>query len=322
MTSYILVTGASGFIGFHLIHSLLNDVINIIGIDNMNDYYDVDLKQNRLLKLKKFKNFIFHNTDISNRKSLNEIFQTYKPVKVVNLAAQAGVRYSIENPHAYIDSNLVGFGNILEECRHSNVEGLIYASSSSVYGEQSTVPFDVDAKTDKPISLYASTKISNELMASTYSHLYNLNTTGLRFFTVYGPWGRPDMAYYIFTKKIINNQEINVFNNGEMKRDFTYISDIVSGLRAAINNNYKCEIFNLGNNKSEKLMDLISLIETELGQKAKINFKPMQKGDVTETFANINKSIEMLNFQPKIEIKEGIQRFVSWYKLYSAKNNL
>jgi len=316
MHDKILVTGAAGFIGFHLVNSLLNDGFNVVGIDNLNNYYDVNLKKDRLKKIIDNKNFVFEECDISDRGSLNKIFKTYKPVKVINLAAQAGVRYSLENPYAYMDSNLVGFLNVIEQCRHNDVEGLIYASSSSVYGGNTKIPFNVEDQTDNPVSLYAATKKSNELIATTYSHLYNLNTTGLRFFTVYGPWGRPDMAYYIFTKKIINKEPIKVFNRGNMKRDFTYIDDIIFGLRSAIDKNFKCEIFNLGNNKSENLMNFIYTIESELGIKAKIDFKPMQPGDVKETYAEISKSTKMFSYLPKTQIKDGIKKFINWYKVY------
>jgi len=316
MNNKILVTGAAGFIGFHLAKSLLNDGFSVIGVDNLNDYYDVELKQARLNQLISHKNFIFNKVDIANKNQIEEVFLNNRISKVVNLAAQAGVRYSIDNPYAYLESNLVGFLNIIELCRHNNVEGLIYASSSSVYGSNTKIPFDVNDKTDNPISLYAATKKSNELVASTYSHLYNLNTTGLRFFTVYGPWGRPDMAYYIFTNNIINKYPISVFNDGQMKRDFTYIDDIIFGIRSAIDKNYKCEVFNLGNNKSENLMDFINLIESELNLKAQIEFKPMQAGDVKETYANIKKSISMLSYSPKTDIKLGIQSFIDWYKKY------
>ena len=316
MNNKILITGVAGFIGFHLAESLLKDGFNIVGIDNLNDYYDVNLKKDRLKKIIDNKNFVFEECDISDRDSLNKIFKIYKPTKVVNLAAQAGVRYSLENPYAYMNSNLVGFLNVIEQCRHNDVQGLIYASSSSVYGGNTKVPFDVKDQTDNPISLYGATKKANELIAQTYSHLYDLNTTGLRFFTVYGPWGRPDMAYYIFTKKIISNQPIKVFNNGNMKRDFTYIDDIIYGIRRSIDKNYSCEIFNLGNNKSENLMDFIYAIESELGIKAEIDFKPMQPGDVKETYAEISKSTKMLSYLPKTQIKYGIKNFINWYKVY------
>jgi len=309
----IIVTGCAGFIGFHLSKSLLDEEYEVLGIDNINDYYDPVLKNARLEILKPYNNFTFQKVDISDRDSLKKSFQSFKPKKVVNLAAQAGVRYSIENPFAYLDSNLVGFLNIIELCRHNDVEGLIYASSSSVYGGNTKIPFSVDDRVDNPISFYGASKKSNELIANAYSHLYGLNTTGLRYFTVYGPWGRPDMAMFIFTKKILAGEPIPVFNNGKMKRDFTYIDDIISGTRAAIDKNYKCEVFNLGNHKSEQLMDVVSLIEQNLGKKAEIKFLPMQPGDVPESFAEINKSIKMLDFHPKTNVNDGINLFISWY---------
>ncbi len=311
-----LVTGAAGFIGFHLSKSLLEDGYEVLGLDNLNDYYDPNLKLARLEQLKPYKNFTFNKVDIADRESLAQSFQSFKPNKVVNLAAQAGVRYSIENPYAYMDSNLVGFLNIIELCRHNDVEGLIYASSSSVYGGNTKTPFSVEDRVDNPISLYAASKKSNELIANSYSHLYGLHTTGLRYFTVYGPWGRPDMAMFIFTKKILAGKPIPVFNNGNMKRDFTYIDDIISGTRATVDKNHNCEVFNLGNHKSEQLLDMIALIEKELGKKAKIAFKPMQPGDVKESFAEIKHSHHKLGYQPKTTIDDGIPNFVKWYRKY------
>jgi len=310
----ILITGSAGFIGYHLCKSLLDDNYEVLGIDSLNDYYDPKLKQARLDQLTPYKNFTFEKIDIADREALTKTFTDFKPQKVVNLAAQAGVRYSIENPYAYMDSNLVGFLNIIELCRHNNVEGLIYASSSSVYGGNTTIPFSVEDRVDKPIALYGATKRANELIAYSYSHLYGLHTTGLRYFTVYGPWGRPDMAMYIFTKKISAGVPISVFNNGEMKRDFTFIDDIILGTRAAIDINYRCEIFNLGNNKSENLMEMICLIEKELGKKAIIDFKPLQPGDVKESLADIDKTEKKLNYSPKTSIKEGIPKLIKWYK--------
>ena len=312
----ILVTGAAGFIGFHLSKSLLDDGYKVLGIDNVNDYYDPNLKWARLDILKKYDNFKFDRVDIADRESITKSFTAFKPHKVVNLAAQAGVRYSIENPYAYMNSNLVGFLNIIELCRHNDVEGLIYASSSSVYGGNKKIPFSVDDRVDNPISLYAATKKSNELIANAYSHLYNLHTTGLRFFTVYGPWGRPDMAMYIFADKISKGEPIPVFNNGNMKRDFTYIDDIIAGTRAAIDKNYACEVFNLGNHRSEELMYMIKLIEDNIGKKAIINYQPMQPGDVPESFADIEKSIKMLNYKPATNIDSGIKYLINWYKEY------
>jgi UDP-glucuronate 4-epimerase len=314
----ILVTGSAGFIGFHLCKSFLEDEYEVLGIDSINDYYDPNLKLARLEQLKPYKNFNFEKVDISDREAITQSFQSFNPTKVVNLAAQAGVRYSIENPYAYMDANLVGFLNIIELCRHNDVEGLIYASSSSVYGGNTKIPFSIEDRVDKPIALYGATKRANELIAYSYSHLYGLHTTGLRYFTVYGPWGRPDMAMFIFTKKILANEPIAVFNNGNMKRDFTYIDDIISGTRAAIDKNYKCEIFNLGNHRSEQLMDMIALIEKELGKKTEIDFQPMQPGDVKESFADITNSVKKLGFNPKIALSKGISSFLSWYKIYYA----
>jgi len=312
----ILVTGSAGFIGYHLSTSLLDDGYEVLGIDNINDYYDPNLKLARLEQLKPYKNFNFEKVDISNRETITQSFQTFKPNKVVNLAAQAGVRYSIENPYAYMDSNLVGFLNILELSRKNEVEGFIYASSSSVYGANEKIPFSVEDRVDKPIALYGATKRANELIAYSYSHLYGLHATGLRYFTVYGPWGRPDMAMFIFTKKILNGESIPVFNNGNMKRDFTYIDDIISGTRSAIDNNHKCEVFNLGNHRSEQLMDMISSIEKELDKKAEIDFQPMQAGDVKESFADIQYSTAKLGFLPKTSIEDGIPLFIEWYRSF------
>lgn len=314
----ILITGAAGFIGFHLSKSLLDDGYEILGVDNINDYYDTNLKWARLDILRKYGNFEFERIDIANRDSLTTTFIKFKPRKVVNLAAQAGVRYSLTNPYAYMDSNIVGFLNILELCRHNDVKGLIYASSSSVYGGNTRIPFGVEDRVDQPISFYAATKRANELMAHSYSHLYALHTTGLRFFTVYGPWGRPDMAMYIFVNKISQGEPIKVFNQGNMKRDFTYIDDIVDGIRTAIEKNYRCEIFNLGNHKSEKLMDMIELIEKQLDKKAIIDLLPMQPGDVPESLADIEKSKTYLGFYPKHNIDNGVSNFIDWYKYYNG----
>ena len=312
----ILVTGSSGFIGMHLCRALLNDGYVVMGIDNMNDYYDVSLKEARLSFLSDYDNFTFNKINISDLQEIERVFNEFKPEKVVNLAAQAGVRYSIENPHAYIQSNIVGFTNVIEACRHYDVKGLIYASSSSVYGGNKKIPFSVDDRVDKPISIYAASKKSNELIAHTYSHLYNLNTTGLRFFTVYGPWGRPDMAMYIFTDKIRKGKKIPVFNHGKMQRDFTYIDDIVNGIRASLENNYSCEIFNLGNNRCESLMDMVNCIEKALDKKAEINFMDIQPGDVPKTFADIGHAKNKLNYEPKIPIQKGVPKFIEWYKSY------
>ena len=317
----ILVTGSSGFIGMHLCKNLLDDGYSICGIDNMNDYYDLSLKEARLNQLSDYNNFTFNKIDISNLQDVERVFNNFKPEKVVNLAAQAGVRYSIENPHAYIQSNVVGFTNIIEACRHYNVSGLIYASSSSVYGGNKKTPFSVDDRVDKPISLYAASKKSNELIAYTYNHLYGLNTTGLRFFTVYGPWGRPDMAMYIFADKIRRGEKIPVFNYGKMQRDFTYIDDIVNGIRASIGNNYSYEVFNLGNNRCENLMDMIHILEEKLGKKAEVQFLDMQPGDVKKTVADIEYTKQKLAYKPTTSIKEGIPKFIDWYNTFNNQNN-
>jgi len=316
----ILVTGSAGFIGFHLVKRLLDENKLVYGIDNINDYYNQDLKMNRLEILKKFKGFTFKKIDIENRLDLEKVFDEFKPNIVVNLAAQAGVRYSLDNPEKYIGPNINGFFNIIDLCRLKNIEGLIYASSSSVYGENSKTPFSVDQNVDKPVSLYAATKKSNELISYAYSHLFGLNTTGLRYFTVYGPWGRPDMAYYLFTKNIINGEKIDFYNYGDMKRDFTYIDDIVDGTISAINHNYQCEVFNLGNNRSEKITEMIEIIEKRLDTKAIINLLPMQKGDVRETFADIEHTKTRLQFEPKTSLSEGLEMFIDWYTKYKKIN--
>ncbi len=312
----ILVTGCSGFIGMHLCRRLLDDGYHVYGIDNMNDYYDLCLKQSRLDLLSSYINFSFQKFDIANLRDVNEAFEKIKPNKVVNLAAQAGVRYSLVNPHVYIESNIVGFTNIIEACKNYQVDGLIYASSSSVYGGNKKTPFSVNDRVDSPISVYAATKKSNELIAHAYSHLFGLNTTGLRFFTVYGPWGRPDMAMYIFADKIIKGKKIPVFNHGKMRRDFTYVDDIINGVVSSIKNNYECEVFNLGNSRSEDLMDMIGYIEKELGQKAEVDFLGIQPGDVEKTAANIDRAKTKLDYFPKTSIKEGVPKFISWYKSY------
>ena len=307
----------SWFYWFHLCLSYLEDGFEVIGIDNINDYYCTKLKNNRLNKLYKYKNFTFLKVDIANFEELKNVFEKFNFNIVINLAAQAGVRYSIENPFAYLNSNFIGFLNIIELCKNFEKEGLIYASSSSVYGSNKKIPFDVNDRVDNPISLYAASKRSNELVARSYSHLFGLKTTGLRFFTVYGPWGRPDMAMYIFANKIYSSEPIDLYNNGNMKRDFTYIDDIILGVRLAVEKNYACEVFNLGNNKSEDLMDIVKCIEKNLKLNAKINFLPMQPGDVEKTHANIDKSIEMLGFKPSVSIKEGIKNFIDWYLVYN-----
>lgn len=324
----VLVTGAAGFIGFHLTLALLNRDDEVIGIDNLNDYYDPALKQARLdeiAKHPKTSNFDFIKADIADRAMMEQIFADHLFDMVVNLAAQAGVRYSLENPHAYVDSNLVGFVNILEGCRHSKVKHLVYASSSSVYGMNVKQPFSVDDRVDYPISLYAATKKSNELMAHTYSHLYNIPTTGLRFFTVYGPHGRPDMAYYKFTKAILNGETINVYNNGDMKRDFTYIDDIIEGVVRVMvkiphvqSDEFTAakapyHIYNIGNNNPVTIRDFIASIEEACGITARENLLPMQPGDVPVTFANIDSLVLDVNFKPQTDIKFGINKFVAWY---------
>ena len=314
----ILVTGSSGFIGMHLCKSLLEDGYQVVGIDNMNDYYDPALKEARLKELYLYDNFKFVKADVSDYPSVETAFKDFEPEKVVNLAAQAGVRYSLKNPQAYIQANVVGFMNILECCRHNKVKGLIYASSSSVYGGNEKTPFSVEDSVDRPISIYATSKKANELMAHTYSHLYGLYTTGLRFFTVYGPWGRPDMAMYIFAEKISNDLPIPVFNYGKMQRDFTYIDDIIDGVKASIDKNFFCEIFNLGNNRCENLMDMISLIEDSLGKKAELNLMDIQPGDVKKTFADIEYSRDKLGYEPTTSITEGIPVFIRWYRDYTS----
>lgn len=336
----ILVTGAAGFIGFHLIKALLeanlktsvadNDYF-IVGIDNINDYYDVGLKQERLKILNEIstpETFTFIKLDLANREGMSDIFSTYQFDTVINLGAQAGVRYSIDNPNAYIDSNVVGFVNILEGCRHHDIKHLIYASSSSVYGMNIKQPFTTADCVDFPISLYAATKKSNELMAHSYSHLYNIPTTGLRFFTVYGPYGRPDMAYFSFTKKILAGEPINVFNNGDMKRDFTYIDDIIKGIVKIIDKppapqrstittaTAPYKIYNIGNNQPVTLRRFITAIEDGCGKKAQENLLPMQAGDVPITYADIDELVDDIGFKPDTSIEQGIEKFVYWYKQY------
>ncbi|MDP2361526.1 MAG: NAD-dependent epimerase/dehydratase family protein [bacterium] len=313
----ILVTGAAGFIGYHLSKSLLWDGHKVTGLDIVNDYYDPRLKEDRLARLAEYPAFQLERRDVADRAALERVFQTHQPERVVHLAAQAGVRHSISHPHVYGASNLTGFLNILEACRHTpGVEGLVYASSSSVYGGNTKIPFSVEDRVDQPISLYAATKKANELMAHCYSHLYGLHVTGLRFFTVYGPWGRPDMALFLFTKAILAGEPIRVFNKGEMARDFTYIDDIVAGIRAAIERNHRCEIFNLGNHKSERLTDFIALIERHLGRTAERILEPMQPGDVPASFADIDHSREGLGYEPTTDIDVGIKRFLDWYLDY------
>lgn len=330
----ILITGAAGFIGFHLAKKLAENNFFIVGIDNLNSYYDVSLKIDRLEQLgvktqanitesikvnsDRYPNLFFHRLDITDAKALNAIFEEYGFDLVINLAAQAGVRYSIQNPRAYIQSNLVGFANILEACRHFGVEKLIYASSSSVYGNSVTTPFKETDTVDLPVSLYAATKKSNELMAHTYTHLFGISTIGLRFFTVYGPWGRPDMAPFLFAKAINNNETIKVFNGGDLRRDFTYIEDIIDGVCGIVDNISAKEfrIFNIGNNKPVKLMDFISTLSAEIGKKPNLEMYPMQPGDVYQTYADISKLNSYCNFKPKFGIEQGVSEFVAWYQNY------
>ena len=330
----ILVTGAAGFIGLHLSLRLCNEGFKVIGIDNLNPYYDVKLKQSRVELLEKEPNFKFYQIDLNNKEALFDIFKESGFEYVVNLAAQAGVRYSIQNPEAYIDSNIHGFLNLLESCRHYPVKHLVYASSSSVYGANTNTPFSVHHNVDHPISLYAATKKANELMAHTYSNLYNIPSTGLRFFTVYGPYGRPDMALFIFTKAILEGKPISVFNNGKMKRDFTYIDDIIEGVFRVIykipqpNPNWDAikpdsatsfapyRLYNVGNNNPVGLMQFIEVIEKCIGKKAIKEFQPLQDGDVPVTFADIDDLMEAVDFRPQTSLETGIKKFVDWYKDY------
>ena len=311
-----LVTGAAGFIGFHVARSLLERGQEVIGIDNLNPYYDVSLKRGRLELITSNPLFTFYHGDINDLATLETIFADHPIDRICNLAAQAGVRYSIQNPFAYEESNLKGFLNLLELARHYPVRNFVFASSSSVYGNNRKLPFSIEDNVDTPISLYAATKKANELMAHAYSHLFGIPLTGLRYFTVYGPWGRPDMALFLFTEAIINGRPIEIYNFGRMKRDFTYIDDIVDGTIAALDNPFKYEIFNLGNSKSVELMKLIEIIEEELGIVAKKKFLPLQPGDVPETYADIEKTKRLLGFNPKTSIRSGIRRFLSWYRGY------
>jgi UDP-glucuronate 4-epimerase len=330
----ILVTGTAGFIGNHVALKLLERGDEVIGIDNINDYYDVNLKLARLERVKAHPSFTELRVDIEDRENIPAIFAEHKPQRVIHLAAQAGVRYSLENPLAYIDANLVGFINILEGCRHNNVEHLTYASSSSVYGANTSMPFSVHDNIDHPLSLYAATKKSNELMAHTYSHLYKLPTTGLRFFTVYGPWGRPDMALFMFTRSILAGEPINVFNQGKHLRDFTYIDDIVEGVVRTMdhvaepNPQWSSDkpdpgtslapyrIYNIGNNQPVELMRFIEILEENLGKKADKNFLPLQPGDVPATYANVEDLVNDVNYKPEMPIETGISNFVKWYRDY------
>lgn len=330
----ILVTGAAGFIGYHLSQRLLERGDEVVGLDNLNDYYPVSLKQDRLKQLESHQSFRFVKLDVADRQGMAELFAAEGFQRVVHLAAQAGVRYSIENPQAYIDSNLVGFGNILEGCRHNGVEHLVYASSSSVYGANEVQPFSEHHNVDHPVSLYAASKKANELMAHTYSSLYKLPTTGLRFFTVYGPWGRPDMALFLFTKGIIEGSPIKIFNHGQMIRDFTYIDDIVEGVIRSLDKIAEADpdwsgrepdpatsyapyrIYNIGNNQPVQLLDFIEAIEEAVGKKAVRQLMPIQPGDVPSTFADVSALERDVGFKPTTSIKDGIQRFVEWYRDY------
>lgn len=330
----ILVTGAAGFIGHNLSKRLLEDGRTVVGLDNLNDYYDPNLKRDRLAQLTKFERFAHADFDMADRSLMEKLFADEQFDAVVNLAAQAGVRYSLINPHSYVDTNLVGFVNILEGCRHTEVKHLLYASSSSVYGANTAMPFSVHDNVDHPVSLYAASKKANELMAHSYSHLYNLPCTGLRFFTVYGPWGRPDMALFLFTKAMLEDRPIDIFNNGHMERDFTYIDDIVEGVFRLIDHlprpnpdwsgdtpdpaSSYCpwRVYNIGNNAKEKLMRYIEVLEDCLGKKAKKNFLPMQNGDVPATYANVDALVREIDFKPQTTIEEGIKKFVDWYREY------
>lgn len=318
----ILVTGCAGFIGMATILRLLQQGEMVVGVDNLNDYYDQQLKKDRLAHLT-HQNFHFHQVDISDRIALSQLWQDYEPQQVIHLAAQAGVRYSLENPFAYLHSNIMGFLVILELCRHAkNLKHLLYASSSSVYGANTKIPFQESDSVKSPISLYAATKGSNELMAQSYHHLYDIPLSGLRFFTVYGPWGRPDMAYYKFTKAILEETPLDLYHQGNMKRDFTYIDDIVDGILGALSHppmqkGLQHPIYNLGNNRAEQTTRLIDIIETVTTKKAKINHLPMQPGDVLETYANIDLAHTTFGFQPKVTLDEGLPRFIQWYKTYT-----
>jgi UDP-glucuronate 4-epimerase len=329
-----LVTGAAGFIGFHTSQRLLARDETVVGLDNLNDYYNVQLKRDRLEQLLPQRGFTFHQLDLADREAVAQLFARERFEVVIHLAAQAGVRYSIENPHAYVASNLVGFVNVLEACRHGGIKHLVYASSSSVYGANKKMPFAVHDSVDHPVSLYAATKKSNELMAHVYSHLYGLPTTGLRFFTVYGPWGRPDMALWLFTDAILAGRSIDVFTHGKMRRDVTYIDDIVEGVVrvadriAAPDPNWSpaapdpassfapFRVYNIGNNQPVELMRLIAVLEQAVGRKADVNFLPMQPGDVPETYADIDDLMRDVGFRPSTPIETGVERFVRWYRAY------
>ena len=329
-----LVTGTAGFIGSHVALKLLERGDEVVGLDNVNDYYDVSLKEARIKRFEGKKGYTFHRLSLENRAGMEELFRKHKPKRVIHLAAQAGVRYSLENPHAYVDSNLVGFMNILEGCRHHSVEHLTYASSSSVYGANTTMPFSIHHNVDHPLSLYAATKKANELMAHTYSNMYGMPTTGLRFFTVYGPWGRPDMAMFIFAKAILAGKPIDVFNHGKMQRDFTYIDDIVEGVirtsdhTARPNTTWNSaqpdpgtsrlpyRVYNIGNNNPVELLYLIETLEKFLGRKAEKKLLPIQIGDVPATYADVEDLGRDVGFKPATPIETGVERFVKWYRAY------
>lgn len=334
----VIVTGSAGFIGFHVAQSLLDRGDEVIGIDNLNDYYDVNLKKARDDLLSNHQNYLSHRINISDQSAMSTIFNSQKPDRVIHLAAQAGVRYSLENPHAYIEANLQGFMNVLESCRHNDIQHLVYASSSSVYGGNQNMPFSGHDNVDHPLSLYAATKKSNELMAHTYSHLYNLPTTGLRFFTVYGPWGRPDMALFLFTKEMLRGKKIKIYNNGNMVRDFTYIDDIVEGVvrtldkAATHNQNFNphkpdpatsfapYRIFNVGNGAPVPLLEYVNALEMALGVTAKKDYLPMQPGDVPATAANTDDLEEWVAFRPSTSVVTGVKKFVDWYLCYYGRN--
>ena len=333
----IIVTGSAGFIGSTVCLKLLEKGNEVFGIDNHNDYYDPKIKDARLERLVKYSNYQHFKLDLTDEKNLENVFKKFKPQRVINLAAQAGVRYSIKNPIAYINSNILGFANILENCRHYNIEHLVYASTSSVYGANTKMPFSEHDSVNHPLSVYAASKKSNELMAHTYSYLYKLPTTGLRFFTVYGPWGRPDMALFKFTKAILDEKPIDLFNNGKHSRDFTYIDDIVEGIIKTLDNPASSSInwnsnnpdpassiapwcvYNIGNNKPVQLMDYVDALEKALGKKAKLNFLPLQPGDVPDTFANVDNLKAKFNYKPSTSVVDGVANFVKWYKDYYRK---
>ncbi|MEJ2633410.1 MAG: NAD-dependent epimerase [Acidihalobacter sp.] len=330
----VLITGSAGFIGSNLALRLLERGDEVIGIDNLNDYYDVELKIARLARTTGHANYTDIRADIADRAAMDKVFAEHRPQRVVNLAAQAGVRYSLENPHAYVETNLVGFANILEGCRHHGVEHLVYASSSSVYGANTRMPFSVHDNVDHPVSLYAASKKANELMAHTYSHLYGLPTTGLRFFTVYGPWGRPDMALFLFTRKILAGEPIDVFNYGKHRRDFTYIDDIVEGVIRTLDHVAQANpdwsgdapdsatsrapyrLYNIGNNQPVELMHYIEVLENHLGRKAEKNLLPLQPGDVPDTYADVSDLVADVGYQPGTSVEDGIGNFVEWYREY------